>query len=169
MRIALDRPKLVRALVLVDSAGLGDEISPELLDRIEAEPSKEEARRLLELFLEDKRLVLERGVEEMYQTRISPGADAAMKAVAAACFGRDGQKLGLQDRLGELGVPALVVWGEQDRVLPVEQAGPAAEAIPGAWLEVMEGIGHVPQVEAAPAFARLLDQFARSLPAPAPA
>ena len=167
MQIALERPGLVHGLVLVNSAGLGDEFSPDLLDRIEAEPSKEEARRLLELFFEDKRLVLERGVDEMYQTRAAAGADAAMKAIAAASFGRDGQRIGLKDRLGEIGVPTMVIWGELDRVLPVAHAGTAAEAIPGTWLEVMEGIGHVPQVEAASAFARLLDRFIRSLPAPA--
>jgi pyruvate/2-oxoglutarate dehydrogenase complex dihydrolipoamide acyltransferase (E2) component len=35
LQLALDRPKLVRALVLVDSAALGSEINGELLDRFE--------------------------------------------------------------------------------------------------------------------------------------
>lgn len=167
MRIALERPEIVRGLVLVDSAGVGDEINPELLDRVEAEPTKDEARRLLELFFENKRWVLERGVEEMYRARSSPGADAAMRAAADASFSRDGQRIGLADRMGDISLPTLVVWGERDRVIPATQAGTAASTIPGAWLEIIEGVGHVPQVEASAELARLLDRFLRALPPPA--
>ena len=163
LRIALDRPESVRGLALVNSAGLGQEINPELLDRVEAEPSKEEVRRLLELFYEDKLLIRDRGVEEMYRALTSPGATEAVRAAAAANFDREGQRIDLRDRLGEVGVPTLVVWGELDRVIPVAHAAAAAEAIPGAWMEVMEGIGHVPQVEDAAGFARLLDRFVRSI------
>jgi pimeloyl-ACP methyl ester carboxylesterase len=167
MRIALERPAIVRGLVLVDSAGVGDEINPELLDRVEAEPSKDEARRLLELFFENKRWVLERGVEEMYRARSSPGADAAMRAAAAASFSREGQRIGLAGRMGDISLPTLVVWGERDRVIPATQAETAASAIPGAWLEIIEGVGHVPQVEASAELARLLDRFLRALLPPA--
>src|SRR5690606_33105788 len=80
LQVALDRPKLVRGLVLIDSAGIGPEINPELLDRVEAEPSRDEVRKLLELFFEDKKLVLDRGIDEMYRGQTSPGADAALKA-----------------------------------------------------------------------------------------
>ena len=54
------------ALALVDSAALGLEINGELLDRVESAPSRDEARRLLELFFEDRRFVLERGIDDMY-------------------------------------------------------------------------------------------------------
>ena len=60
LQLALDRPKLVRALTLVDSAALGSEISGDLLDRVESAPSRDESRRLLELFFQDRRFVLER-------------------------------------------------------------------------------------------------------------
>ena len=82
LQLALDRPKLVRGLVLVDSAALGLEINGELLDRIESAPSRDEARRLLELFFEDQRFVLERGIDDMYAARNAPGADEAVKAIA---------------------------------------------------------------------------------------
>jgi pyruvate dehydrogenase E2 component (dihydrolipoamide acetyltransferase) len=166
LQLALDRPKLVRALALVDSAALGSEISGELLDRVESEPSRDEARQLLELFFQDRRFVLERGIDDMYAARIAPGADDAVKAVAATAFTRHGQKLFLTDRLNELEVPVLVVWGELDRVIPSTHAVAAAAALPTAWLEVMEGVGHVPQVEAAPAFAAIVNRWLASFPSP---
>lgn len=164
LHLALERPKLVSGLVLVNSAGLGPEISPELLDRIEAEPSREEARALLELYYEDKRLIRDRGVDEMHAARTAPGADLALLSVETSAFSREGQRLVMTDRLGELEAPVLLVWGERDRVIPSRHAATAAEALPTAWLEVMEGIGHVPQVEAAPAFSAVVNSWLKSLP-----
>ena len=166
LQLVLDRPKLVRALVLVDSAALGLEINGELLDRVESAPSRDEARRLLELFFQDRRFVLERGIDEMHAARNAPGADDAVKAIAASAFTRHGQNLVLTDRLGELEVPLLVIWGELDRVTPSAHAVAALTALPSAWLEIMEGVGHVPQVEAAPAFAAIVNRWLLSIPRP---
>lgn len=163
-QIALERPKLVRGLVLVDSVGLGTEISSDLLDRVEAEPSREESRKLLELFFEDRRFILERGIDDMTAARTAPGADAAMKAVAAGAFTRDGQQIINLTRLGEIEVPIFFLWGELDRVIPAHHAVTAANAVPTSWLEIMEGIGHVPQVEAAPAMATVVNRWVESLP-----
>ncbi|MGI9252878.1 MAG: alpha/beta fold hydrolase, partial [Thermomicrobiales bacterium] len=148
MHLAHKRPKAVSGLVLIASAGLGKEISGQLLDLVEAEPTPAEARGMLELFFEDKKLILDRGVNDMHQARLQPGADAAMKSISTAVFSRDGQISGLDDRLEDVNVPTLIVWGAFDRVVPVGHAARAAERIKGSWLEVMSGIGHVPQVEA---------------------
>ncbi len=166
LHLALDRPKLVRALVLVDTAALGSEISGELLDRVESEPSRDEARRLLELFFENRRFVLERGIDDMFAARTAPGADEAVKAIAASAFTRQGQNLVLVDRLGELEIPLLVIWGELDRVLPSRHAVAAVAAQPTAWLEIMEGVGHVPHVEAAPAFVAIVNRWLAWIPRP---
>ena len=50
--------------------------------------------------------------------------------------------------LGALGVPALVVTGEADPFTPVETARHIAEAVPDAELVVVEGAGHMPNLEA---------------------
>jgi pyruvate dehydrogenase E2 component (dihydrolipoamide acetyltransferase) len=164
LRLALERPKLVRALALVNSAGLGPEISPALLESIEAAPSREEAQRLLELYFEDRRFVLARGIDEMHATRIAPGADAAVKAIAAAAFSGDGQQEIFTDRLSEIEAPMLLIWGERDKVIPAHHARDAAEVVPEAWIEILEDVGHVPQVEAAPTFTRVVKNWLDALP-----
>jgi len=148
MQLAHDRPDLVEGLVLIASAGMGQEISHTLLDLVEAAPTLDEARAMLDLFFENKKLILERGVRDMHESRSQEGADAAMKAIANAVFSRDGQTTGLEERLADLTVPVLIVWGAFDRVVPFHHGASAARAIPGAWVEIMAGIGHVPQVEA---------------------
>ena len=87
-----------------------------------------------------------------------------MKAIAENAFSRQGQHLDLSDRLGELEVPLLIVWGELDRVIPSRHAVAAVVAQPTAWLEIMESVGHVPQVEAAPAFAAIVKRWLASIP-----
>lgn len=159
LQIALEHPSLVDRLVLVDSAGLGHEVNPELLDRVEAEPSRDEARRLLELFFHDQRHILDSGVDDLHRQRIDAAGRAAVGAAAAASFDRAGQRVDLRPRLGEIQAPLLVVWGAEDRVFPSDQARAVATAQPAARVEVFDGVGHVPQVEAGDRFVTLIERF----------
>ncbi|KAA9162101.1 alpha/beta fold hydrolase [Amycolatopsis acidicola] len=51
------------------------------------------------------------------------------------------------DVLAKADVPALVVVGEQDKLTPPEQAKAMAEALPGAELAVLPGVGHLTPLE----------------------
>jgi len=53
----------------------------------------------------------------------------------------------------------MIVWGREDKGLPVDHAYRAAKALPGARLEVLEGCGHWPHMEKASTFNRLLVEF----------
>jgi pimeloyl-ACP methyl ester carboxylesterase len=46
-------------------------------------------------------------------------------------------------RLGEIGAPTLILWGEQDTILPREEQEWRAAAIPNATLRVYPGTGHL--------------------------
>lgn len=50
--------------------------------------------------------------------------------------------------LQKIGVPTLILWGDKDAVIPVEQAHRLAAAIKGAQLQIYENVGHAPQEEA---------------------
>ncbi len=163
LQLALTHPELVTGVVLVNSAGLGKEISSELLSLMAAEPGRETARRLLQLYFADERLVADRGIEELAANQLAEGAWAAQCAVAAAAFDNGAQNLSLRDHLASLRKPALIVWGTQDRVIPAAHAMAAAEALPDAILKLLPGIGHVPQVEAPSVLATAIDRFARSI------
>jgi len=53
----------------------------------------------------------------------------------------------LQDVMTGLPVPTLIVWGAQDRVLHVSGARILELVIPGARVEVMDAVGHLPMIE----------------------
>ncbi len=162
LTLALQHPDRVRALVLVDSLGLGNEINPELLDHIEAQPSQEEARKLLDLFFYDKRHVLDSGVEDLYHQQQSPGTHEAVRAVATGTMNRSGQLTNLPERLGDVSAPVLVLWGAEDQVIPARHATSASERLRGAQMKILAGAGHVPQIEQAEQFTQVLEDFLRA-------
>jgi pimeloyl-ACP methyl ester carboxylesterase len=54
---------------------------------------------------------------------------------------------GLARRLHRVTAPTLVIWGAQDALIPAVYAEEFGKRIKGARVEVLEGCGHVPQVE----------------------
>ncbi|OBI94223.1 alpha/beta fold hydrolase [Mycobacterium sp. 1245805.9] len=60
------------------------------------------------------------------------------------------------------GMPVVLIWGDQDRIIPVAHAYAAHDALEGSRLEVLEGIGHFPHVEAPSAVADILEDFIAS-------
>ncbi|MDQ6751743.1 MAG: alpha/beta hydrolase [Actinomycetota bacterium] len=64
-----------------------------------------------------------------------------------------------RDRLEDVRCPTLIVWGEDDRTVPVESAGEYERLIPGSRKVVLLDTGHVPMVERPVRFNALLDEF----------
>jgi len=65
----------------------------------------------------------------------------------------------LSGTLRRVDVPALVVWGRRDALLPPRLAERWGEALPRARVAVLAGAGHVPMVEAPAELARVLLDF----------
>ena len=93
---------------------------------------------------------------------------ATFKAMAKRVGGLSGaaqaRALGVRrealSRLGALTMPALVLWGEEDALVPMAVGQALAAALPGAQFEVLSGCGHLPTLEkpaaSAASFAKLL-------------
>ncbi|HEX2212502.1 MAG TPA: alpha/beta fold hydrolase [Mycobacterium sp.] len=56
-------------------------------------------------------------------------------------------------------IPIMAIWGDQDRIIPVDHAYVAQQSRPDSRLEVFEGVGHFPHVERPDEVAELLDDF----------
>ena len=66
----------------------------------------------------------------------------------------------IRDRLEEIGVPTLIVWGRNDRVVPVPAAVSYKKRIgENAELVIFDRCGHVPQIERPVRFNRVLERF----------
>jgi len=67
--------------------------------------------------------------------------------------------------VGRIGVPALVIHGTEDRVVPHDNGRILAQRLPGAeWISI-EGAGHLPYLEDPPGFAAMVRDFLARQPA----
>jgi pimeloyl-ACP methyl ester carboxylesterase len=90
----------------------------------------------------------------MYGSK-SPGFLPALDALTDYDF---------RDRLGEVQCPTLVVWGEDDNLVPVEDADEFERLIPNARKIILEDTGHVPMIERPQTFNDLLTEFLNEEP-----
>jgi pimeloyl-ACP methyl ester carboxylesterase len=67
--------------------------------------------------------------------------------------------------LARIDCPVLVVWGERDRLLFHEGAQAIIDAVPGARLALLTGVGHCPQVEAPGRLTELVLEFSQAVAA----
>src|SRR5918998_1877454 len=148
LRLALSEPARVAALVLVDSAGLGREVNP-AFTAVNVPGLGEAAMpfwrtplgayqrawgRTALLFARPPGGVPREWLAEQCRLAQSPGYLEAHLTVLRALVGPFGQREVLVDRLGLLGMPTLVVWGECDRVFPESHAREAGSPLPGRLL-----------------------------------
>ncbi|WP_329149979.1 alpha/beta hydrolase [Streptomyces niveus] len=88
---------------------------------------------------------------------------APPEGAAAALRGR-AERPDYVGMLGRVAVPALVVVGSEDTYTPVADARVMSEGIPDATLAVIEGAGHLPNLERRAEFDAALGAFLDSLP-----
>lgn len=98
---------------------------------------------------------------ELLKEQVKPGLDSeGLVSAVASMVGYDSRQ-----RLTEIEIPTLIVWGLSDRIVPVEAALRYHRLIPRSRLEIFERTGHVPMLERPRRFNALLDEFLEPEPA----
>ncbi|MGB0093339.1 MAG: acetoin dehydrogenase dihydrolipoyllysine-residue acetyltransferase subunit [Solirubrobacteraceae bacterium] len=154
--LALEDPGRVLSLTLVDSAGLGAEIDRGYIEGFVAASSRRELKPVLQRLFADPDLVTRQMIDEVLKYKRIDGVQEALRALADRLFADGRQRRVLTDELRSFQSPMLVIWGNQDQVIPVDQANAAPE---GAETKVLPGAGHSPHMEAAGDFNRTLEGF----------
>ncbi|MEM8619070.1 MAG: alpha/beta fold hydrolase [Actinomycetota bacterium] len=67
------------------------------------------------------------------------------------------------DELDSVDIPALMLWGSDDRVLGADQVADYRALLPRTWVDVVEGWGHFPMVEGPQEYAATVGEWARRL------
>jgi pyruvate dehydrogenase E2 component (dihydrolipoamide acetyltransferase) len=160
--LALEAPERAASLTLVASAGLGEEINREYIEGFIAAERRRELKPVLELLFADPGLVTRQLVDDVLKYKRIDGVDEALRAIAGNLFVDGRQSVSIADRLHELEVPLLVVWGREDRIIPASHAERAPE---GAQVHVLDDRGHSPHMEAAGDFNRIVEGFLARAPA----
>lgn len=158
-------PSRVRALVLADTRAKADDegarrTREENAQRALAEGMEPIVEAMLPKLLSERTRVQEPEVvarlREMMSRVVPVGAAAALRGMALR---RD-----QTDLLPKIDVPVLVVVGSEDVVTPPSESESMHALVEGSRLQVIEGAGHVSNLERPEEFDRALAEFLESLP-----
>ncbi len=184
MQFAYELPERCERLVLVDSGGLGREVTfylrlltvPgfESIFPLFCTPRLRDAGNLVATWLDRIGVPSTPASQEIWRSYAS-----LVDAESRRAFFRSlhdvidvsGQAVSALSRLYRAArLPTLIVWGAQDPFIPVSHAVAAHTAIPGSRLEIFDRVGHYPHCEAPERFvAVLVDFIASTKPARLPA
>ncbi len=147
-RLAGSHPEMIERLLVVDAAGMRPD-GPTIPAQVLLPHDEEGVRRLVATVRNNApvppsflaRDILARRLREEWVVR------RALQSMAA---GRDW----LNGTLGRAGMPVLLVWGKQDRLIPLAYAAALQSEFPRAELKVLDGCGHVPMADCPEAFDR---------------
>ena len=176
MQFAYQFPERTERLMLVASGGLGPEVTPGI--RAISTPGFHQVMGLLTLpgirhagraglkALASSGLPGTRDLDEVadiYETFRDPAARHAVRHVVRAVVDWQGQIVTMADRayLTEA-MPMWVVWGRNDRVIPVRHANTAARLAANARVEVFADSGHFPHKDHPQRFAKVVHDFIRT-------
>lgn len=151
---ALAHPERVASLILISSAGLGEEINADYIEGFIAANKRRDMKNVLQMLFANPDLVTRDLVNDVLTYKRKDGVDEALRAVADRLF-PDGKQADVPD-LSALDLPILAIWGADDAIVPSSHS----ENLPdGARVEVFENTGHMPQMEAAGQTNRLIAEF----------
>ncbi|MBV2132378.1 alpha/beta fold hydrolase [Pseudomonas sp. MAP12] len=161
---ALANPARVGKLVLMGGGtGGASPFTPmptegiKLLQGLYREPSIDNLKKMMEVFVFDSSEL----TEELFQARLDnmlgrrDHLDNFVKSLAA----NPKQFPDFSPRLGEISAPTLIVWGSNDRFVPLDSGLRLLAGLPNAELHVFNRCGHWAQWEHADKFNRLVLDF----------
>ena len=149
MQLASDSPETVKSLGLICSAGLGPDINSDYLRGFVEAQSQQELKLVLEQLFADESLVNLQLVNNLLNYKRMDGVEASLNALSETLISA-GEQTFLTDNIVASGIPVLVIWGKQDRIIPVSHAQKFSAA--GGYcveVEIFDSAGHMVQMEKA--------------------
>ncbi|ABL81650.1 MULTISPECIES: alpha/beta fold hydrolase [unclassified Nocardioides] len=169
LRLAIDYPDRVRRLILMGPGGGAKNIfavdpaegQKVLIDFYAAPgPTREKMRRLVEIMTYDHSFVTDDLIEERFAAATAPGAEEgalrALRSIGSSASPNENQ---LWRHLANVPHRTLLMWGRDDRTMPLDGAFFALKEMPDAQLHVFPRCGHWAQLEHQDAFDRLTTDF----------
>lgn len=163
---SLHNPQRVEKLVLLDSAGIPNPLPfrskvfklPGVAEFLLSLPTDRIRRKnLVDIWVHNADLLSDRYYAEFTRYQKIQGTTEALLSILRRDFFNT-----LSDEirsLGELDIPTLIIWGREDRSLPVRCAEVMHRLLPGSRLEVLDQAGHLANFDRSETFNRLVIDF----------
>ena len=153
---AVREPDRVATLTLISSAALGPEINAAFIDGFVRAARRREAIEALNLLVHDPALVSRTMIEDVLRYKRLDGVPEALAAFAEEWFPGGRQRVVLGDAVAVLKLPVQIIWGREDRIIPVAHAEALASRVP---VHILEQTGHLPHMEKAGEVNRLIKRL----------
>jgi pimeloyl-ACP methyl ester carboxylesterase len=170
IRFCVEHRQRVNKLLLVDAAGLPNPLPltarlcnlpgvGELLMNMKTDVIRKTGLR--QSFIHDPRLITDDFFENAtLGHKVANSTEVYLGIMRRQFFGTLGPEI---DRLGRMDVPVLLVWGREDKAIPLRRGEEMHRRLKGSRLEVLDNAGHVPNFERAQDFNRLAVDFLREV------
>ena len=112
---------------------------------------------LMDVFIHDRTLVTDRYFDDVTRPqKIENTIEAGLKIQRNGFFDALGEEI---SALGEMDVPTLLVWGREDKAIPLRLGREMHRLLKGSQLEILDNAGHVSNFEQAARFNQLAVGF----------
>ena len=148
-------PQHAVSLTLLDSFGLGPEIDDAYLQDFVTARTGRELKNVLQRLVSRQSLVTREMVESVMRYKRLDGVGAALTAVRTAMVDGGRQRHALAAQTEAAQVPVLVLWGEDDAIIPAAHTA----ALPSASVLTFPNVGHLPHIESPRAVNREIAAF----------
>ena len=150
--LARRQPERVAGLTLIAPAGVAPEINDAFIQGFVQASRRKDVAAVLALLVYHPALVSRSMVEDVLRYKRLDGVAEALARIVAAWF-PDGRQVFLPvAEAAASGMKMQVIWGREDRIIPVTQA----DGLAPAQRHVLEAVGHLPHMEKAGEVNRLI-------------
>ncbi|HEX6441701.1 MAG TPA: acetoin dehydrogenase dihydrolipoyllysine-residue acetyltransferase subunit [Stellaceae bacterium] len=150
------QPDRLASLTLIAPASFGPEINADFIDGFVKAQRRREMQEVLALLVHDAALVSRQMVEDVLRYKRLDGVQLALEAIAAEWFPNGVQREGIAEMAADLTMPVQIIWGRDDRIIPVGHAESLAGRLP---VHILDEAGHLPHMEKAGEVNRLISGF----------
>jgi pyruvate dehydrogenase E2 component (dihydrolipoamide acetyltransferase) len=148
-------PDRIPSLTLLAPAGFGSPPDAEYLRGFQAAESRRDLKPLLGRLFADDKYVTRQLVEDLLRSKRIDGVAPALETLLGTLLDGDAQAIDCITVLRSLDVPTVILWGSDDRILPVPEAA-TVEAV--ATLRLVPGAGHMAHVEQPDAVVKAIEE-----------
>ncbi len=148
---------LIESLVLVSPSGIMKHSTPALDAYVMAAlyPNLEGAQNAFQMMAGPTRVINQKIIEDFVKRMKLPNAKMAFMSTLLGLKNADLITKSLQ----KISTPSLIIWGEDDPVIPVKYADDFVSSIPDCRFYMMDNCGHTPYVDDPERFSKLVLDF----------
>ena len=172
LTVAAQAPKRVKKIVLVNPVGLGRGVSPVLrlmtlpvIGNVLTKPGRKGVVRQMQLCLYDPSQASDDFIDRAAAIGTLPGNQRSFLSLLR----ETANIIGIRKRLiadfsallKKIKTPILMIWGRQDRILPLADGEAAVQKMANGRLHIMDRAGHLPQIDKPEEFNATVLEFLR--------